>query len=187
MTARRRLLLALRSAPLLALFALAGCADAFGDRDPRAPGEPLGRFHVAGKRTENTCGEGALGAGPTWDFDIALSREGDAIHWNNGGAGVTGTLDDDGVTFYFDATVAVDMREPGEAKLPPCTMSRRDRGSGKLDATEDPSSFKGQLRYDFSPTAGSNCDDLVHGSAPIVVQLPCGFAYAIEATRVELE
>ncbi|HSO00764.1 MAG TPA: hypothetical protein VLS89_20870, partial [Candidatus Nanopelagicales bacterium] len=95
---------------VLLLPALAGCGDIFGNKDAHQPGEALGTFHVAGTRTSNTCGEGALGSTPTWEFDVQLAREDGILSWDNGATIVIGALAEDGVTFSIEATVVVDMR-----------------------------------------------------------------------------
>jgi len=91
---------------------------------------------------------------------------------------ITGTLAGDNVTFGFATSVVQNMRDPNVVGPPPCSVNRQDTASGKLDAaTGAVSSFSGQLSYQFAPTAGSNCDDLINGDMPLVAQLPCGFAY----------
>src|SRR3712207_977940 len=101
--------------PLIALMAaslalLSGCEDAFGDKDPRQPGTSLGSFHVVGTMVANSCGAGALGAAPTWEFDVDLAREQGVLFWDNGAQVVPGQLAEDGVSFLIEASVVVDMR-----------------------------------------------------------------------------
>jgi hypothetical protein len=172
--------------------ALTGCGELFGDKDAHQPGDALGTFHVVGTRTTNQCGEGALGATATWEFDVDLARDEGAVYWDNGAQVLTGALDDDGVTFSIDATVVVDMRDEATAGYPPCSIARTDAARCALDdAGDDVEAFSGTLRYDFAPTTGSSCGDLVLNGAsefppagdPVFETLPCGMVYELAATR----
>jgi hypothetical protein len=168
------------------LGALPGCGDVFGDKDAHQPGNLLGTFHVTATRTANTCGEGALGTQPTWAFDVKLARDPGAIFWNNGVEMIHGDLDADLVTFHFDTGVVINMRMEADGPRPPCSISRHDQAKGVLSAPgDDVKGFSGSLAYDFAPTAGSMCEDLIDSPTPIVATLPCGFAYKLEATRIE--
>lgn len=173
---------------LLALAATAspsGCSQIFGDgrMDAHHPGTDLGSFQVTATVTANTCGAGALGEQSPWAFSVQLARDPGALYWNNGQAVITGSLAGDSVTFGFDTSVVENMRNPNVVGPPPCSMDRHDTASGTLGAaTGAVSSFSGQLSYQFAPTAGSNCDDLVNGDAPLVAQLPCGFTYQMTGT-----
>jgi hypothetical protein len=173
---------------LLALLPIAsiGCGDFFGNRDPHKPGTALGTFHVVGTQVANACGEGALGATSTWEFDVDLARDGDVLFWNNGANIIQGAVSDDGVSFTIEGRVLVDMRTEA-APGPPCSVQRHDVARGTLGgAGDDVEGFKGTLFYDFSPTVGSHCDDLVPGElsvAPVFATLPCGMAYDLHATR----
>lgn len=174
----------------IGLFALAaassgsGCDQIFGDGSQNAhnPGTDLGAFTVTANSTANTCGQGALGAQTSWQFDVHLARdtEGGVLFWNNGQASISGTLAADGETFSFDTQVIQNMRDPNVVGPPPCSMARADHAEGKLDtATGDVTSFTGTLSYTFAPTSGSNCEDLVESETPLVLQLPCGFSYSM--------
>lgn len=173
---------------LLALLpALAGCGDIFGDRDAHQPGTQLGTFHVTGTLGASTCGEGALGASPTWEFDVDLARGSGVLYWDNGAEVLTGALDDDDVTFAFDALVAIDMRDEASAGYGPCVIQRRDTASGALsDPGDDVESFSATLTYAFSPTEDSQCWDLVEGEQPLFAALPCTLAYSLTASRTAL-
>lgn len=178
-----------RLAVLLALPTLVGCGDFFGNKDAYQPGHQLGTFHVVGTRTRNQCGEGALGTEPTWEFDVDLARDKGALYWDNGAQVLTGTLGDDDRTFSIEATVVVDMRTEDHPGYTPCSIERRDAVQGTLSEGEDVDAFAADLTYDFAPTAGSVCDDLVLGSetqgdAPVFAALPCGIAYALDAHRI---
>ena len=167
-----------------ALPALAGCGEIFGDKDAHQPGEALGTFHVVGTRASSTCGEGALGSGANWEFDVDLAREGDALYWDNGAQIVVGSLAADGVSFLIETGVVVDMRTEETLAYPPCSLERRDAASGALkDAEEEIIGFSGTLSYSFSPTADSECWDLIEGETATFAALPCSMSYALEAAR----
>jgi hypothetical protein len=169
---------------LTLLAALPGCADAFGHGDAHQPGTVLGTFHVAATRTENTCGEGALGSQSDWAFDVKLARDPGALYWNNGVEMIRGELSADAVTFRFDSGIVMNMRTEDDRSLPACSIGRHDLAEGVLDAPgDDVNAFVGTLAYDFAPTAGSRCDDLVDGPAPIVAMLPCRFAYRLAGMK----
>ncbi|WP_437746495.1 hypothetical protein WMF39_16705 [Sorangium sp. So ce1504] len=182
----RMLLLAL----LPALPLLPACADAFGDREAPELGAALGAFHVVGTQTANTCGEGALGAKRLWEFDVELARGDGALYWNNGASVIAGVIDDDEVSFSIDGRVVVDMRAGDAPPGPPCSVERRDRALGQLGGRgDDVAGFKATMSFEFVPTAGSRCEDLVAGElsvAPVVAALPCGMAYDLKAKRSAL-
>jgi hypothetical protein len=174
----------------LVMLSTAGCAELLGDgsADAHQPGTEIGTFHVAATLTSNTCGEGAFGEAAAWAFDVKLARSEGALYWNNGQEVLAGTLGDDGVSFAFESGVIQDMRPEEQIGMPPCSIARRDRAAGALDAAgDDVASFEGTLSYDFSPTAGSQCDDLIglNSNEPVALTLPCGFAYRAEGTRTD--
>jgi hypothetical protein len=161
-----------------------GCVEAFGDRDAHQPGEVLGTYHLAAKQTSNSCGDGALGAGPTWEFDVQLASENDRIYWDSGGQVIAGALAGDGVTFEIATDVLMDMRTEEDAGKPPCSIARHDTATGALVRDgETVTSFSGTLSYAFAPTAESDCNDLVTSEAPVFAAIPCAMAYAFKAPR----
>lgn len=175
---------------LLAASLTAGCAQFFGDGsgDAHNPGTDLGSFSVTATVTSNTCGEGALGEQASWTFPVRLSRdiEGGALYWNNGQAAIAGALSDDAESFSFDTSVIENMRDPSVVGPPPCSIARADIASGKLDTAKGAvGSFTGTLSYQFAPTVGSVCDDLVDSETPIVAQFPCGFSYDMKGTAAQ--
>ncbi|MGK4005504.1 hypothetical protein WMF31_22960 [Sorangium sp. So ce1036] len=187
----RTLLLAL----LPALPVLSACGDFFGDRDAHAPGTALGTFHVVGTQTANTCGEGALGATRSWEFNVELARDAGVLFWDNGASLVPGVLDEDLLSFSVEARVVVDMRTGDMPPGPPCSVERRDRVRGELGGAgrglddDDVTRFEGRLSFDYAPTAGSRCEDLVVSElsvAPVFAALPCTMVYALTATRTAL-
>jgi hypothetical protein len=163
-----------------ALVLAPGCGD--GSVDPHHPGADLGTFRVEATREANTCGDDALGGAPaTWAFELRLRRGDGVMYWDNGVEVIPGRIGANGQSFSFDTGIVVDMREQGSAGLPSCSIARRDRASGMLDAEDD--AFTGSIAYDFAPTQGSDCTDLVFGEIPSFAALPCGMTYDLDATR----
>jgi hypothetical protein len=163
---------------------LSGCADIFGTKDAHQPGDELGTYHVAATRSASTCGDGALGNEAAWAFDVKLARGGAQLFWNNGAEIITGAIDADAKSFHFDTGVLMNMRTAESHGLPACSIRRADQADGELAATgDDVASFAGTLAFDFAPTEGSSCADLVIGSAAILAALPCGITYAIAGAR----
>jgi hypothetical protein len=163
---------------------VAACGD--GTVDPHHPGKFLGTYHVDAKREATTCGEGALGSTASWSFDVRLSRDEGAVFWDNGAEVIAGALAPDDVTFSFTTGVVVDMRDESSAPwLPPCSIARGDGAEGVLAA--DTAGFTGKLTYDFSPTQGSDCTDLVAGSMPVFAALPCAMRYTLSGVRTKTE
>jgi hypothetical protein len=169
-------------AGILALATATAPSSCFGDGRANAhhPGTDLGSFQVTGTITTNSCGAGALGEQDIWAFPLRLSRAEGILYWDNGQAVIPGTLEADGVTFSLDTSVIMNMRDPNKVGPLPCSVSRADHAEGTLSSATDPvSSFTGELTYQFSPTAGSSCDDLVNGAAPVLAALPCMMSYAL--------
>jgi hypothetical protein len=165
---------------LLALAATSTPAGCFGSKDALHPGTDLGSFQVQGNISTNTCGDGALGEQAAWDFTVRLARDPGHLYWDNGQTVIVGTLAADGVSFGFDTSVIVDMRDPMQTGLPPCSLSRDDHAQGTLGAATVPTtSFIGQLSYTFTATAGSMCGDLTSGGTAVVSALPCGMSYEL--------
>lgn len=166
---------------------LSACIEAMGERDPHEPGTALGRYHVVGTQVGNTCGEGALGATRSWAFDVELARDEGVLYWNNGATVVPGVLDDDEVSFSIEARVVVDMRGGDMPPGLPCSIERRDVARGKLDnASDDVERFEGTMTFEFAPTTGSRCEDLVVGELSVEPQftaLPCWIVYDLAAKR----
>lgn len=181
---RRLTILSITSA-----LALSGCAEAFGDKDAHQPGTQLGRFHVTAAQKSSSCGEGALGAVASWEFDVELARGARSLFWDNGAEVITGELMTDAVSFRFESGVLIDMRTEEDAGMPPCTIERRDVSSGVLDSeTDDVTGFEGTLGYGFAPSLDSLCSDLVVGGSeqPLFAALPCAMSYDLTAERTAL-
>lgn len=163
-----------------ALLSLVACQNKPYDVD--GPGDFIGLFTVDAKQDANTCGTGALDAPASWQFDVRLSREVGILYWNNGAEYVEGNLGSDKRTFSFDTMVRVNMRDQNsDPWLPPCSVDRHDRSSGKI--ADDDTTFTGKLSYDFAPTTGSDCADLITSETPVFLMLPCGMSYTLEAKR----
>lgn len=167
--------------------ALSGCVEAFGTDSPHEPGAALGTFHVTAKMTANDCGDGALGAPLSWEFDVKLAWEDDSLFWNSGGEVLVGTLSEDGQAFEIGAGVVMNMRDesnPEDLAKAPCSVVRQDTAVGTLTREGAAvSAFAGTLSYAFAPTADSQCADLVTSETPTFASLPCSMRYAFEAPR----
>jgi len=161
---------------------LAGCVDAFGDKDPHQPGDQLGTFHITAKEQHNSCGSGALGAPAVWELDVKLAWGDGTIFWNSGGEVISGVLSDDRTQFDIQTDVVIDMRTDADKGKPPCSMARHDTAKGTLALAGDAvSEAKGALSYDFAPTEGSKCGDLVTSDPALFEVLPCSIEYAFTA------
>lgn len=167
-----------RSAVAIALLVAGGCAS-LGSA-PSAT--EIGTFHVTAKRTSDSCGDASPTLPATVEFDVRFLREADTIYWDNGQDMVGGTLTDDH-KFSFDTTLTLDMRaqDGSAAGLPPCSIARRDRADGTLSDASD--AFTGTLTYDFTPTQGSDCSDLLQGATAQFSTLPCSATYDTTAKR----
>lgn len=168
----------------------AGCSDFLGDKgDAHQPGTVLGTFHVKATVGSSSCGQGALGAEASWEFDVKLARDDGALYWNNGAEVITGQLAADRTTFSFVSAVIVDMRTEETLGMPPCSVRRDDSATGTLDSPDDPvHAFTGSLGYAFAATIDSECSDLVPPSETAAfATLPCSMAYSLEAARSDDE
>jgi hypothetical protein len=174
----------------LALPCLAGCGDIFGQKDAKQPGTPLGTFHVTATQTANTCGDKALGAPASWEFDVKLARAAGTLYWDNGAQQVSGSLSDGTQAFSVAGTVVEDMRAGGESGSP-CSVERDDAATGALVGKDaDISSVSGQLSFSFHAQAGTQCEDLVQTTAQspknvVFAALPCSMTYTFAAPRTE--
>ncbi len=163
------------------LVVLSGCGE-FGTEDAKIPGDELGTFHVVGRMDVSSCGPGALGSKPVWEFDVKLSRDGDDLYWLNGQEPIYGRISADGVTFSFDTQSAITTR-PAKGALPGCTVIRRDLASGVLQGSGEVSGFSGDMRFGYAPTEVSDCTDSV-GDDGGFAQLPCEIRYHLDAAKV---
>lgn len=150
--------------------------------DAKIPGDQLGSYHVLAELQDSTCGEGALGSQPHWEFDVKLSRQGSYLYWLNGREAISGTIGSDGASFQFDTRIKVQASEAAKGR-PGCTIWRSDSAAGKFagQGTEIPS-FTGNLSFSYAPEANSDCTDWV-GVSGGFVGLPCQMTYAMRATR----
>jgi hypothetical protein len=115
---------------------LGGCVapgGELGDENPKAPGEVLGLYAVAGTLGDDTCGAESLSAPSEWSFEVKLSRDGSTLYWLNGREAIVGEIDKSG-GFSFETHLSQTVAERrGAAKG--CTIVRRDRARGSLSPT----------------------------------------------------
>ena len=172
--------------PALVLLASAAqslaCSGIMADHNGRQLGDDLGRFHVAAKLEQSSCGPGALGSTDNWEFDVDLSRDGSKLYWKNGSDPVTGQVAGDGVSFTFDSQSIVPVAPKKGAQLG-CTVARVDSAAGTLAASgTNVESFTGSLKYAYSTDDASDCSSLIDVEGGFS-QLPCDIGYKMTATR----
>lgn len=162
--------------------ALAGCANPgeLGDEDPKAPGEAIGFFTVAGKLSADSCGAESLNAPAEWSFDVKLTRDGSTLYWLNGREAIVGQIDKAG-SFDFETHLDLPLAERhGAAKG--CTIVRRDSAQGTLAKSEDALSLK--LSYGYSATSDSDCAEFATGTDGLPLLLPCSMTYSLRGQRI---
>ncbi len=178
---------------LLATVAFSGCADVFGQKDPHAPGDPVGVYHLtADVDPASTCAEAAAAAPRPWVFDVTLRRDGQRGYWIASDTPVEGKIDDKGA-IAFHSVSRVTVHGPDKAKeLGTCVIVRTDDFSGALSGAPDSAagvkSFSGTLKYAYTVEAGSDCRDVVgppeaDRTSPMFSLIPCEVRFAVTATR----
>jgi len=170
--------------PLAALLGLtlASCLNFRKVDDAKAPGEMLGMYDVTGTLASSTCGEGALGAGDIWNFQVKLTRLENDIYWLNGQETLVGDIANDGRSFSIQSGVQVVVSQPGRGQ-PGCLINRRDDADGKLSASGmDVESFDGTLDFSYEAAKGSDCSEWI-GTEGAVAVLPCSIRYALDGRR----
>jgi len=161
---------------------LAGCLNFRKVDDAKAPGDMLGMYAVQGKLASSTCGEGALGAGNTWNFHVKLTRFENDIYWLNGQETLVGDIASDGRTFSIESGVQVTVSQPGRGQSG-CVINRRDDAEGKLsDSGTEGASFEGSLEFSYEAAKGSDCLDWI-GTEGAVDVLPCSLTYNLDGQR----
>jgi hypothetical protein len=161
-----------------------GSSDTTGGSTDTTPAN-LGNFTLELSVKQTTCGSGAMGLPDKWSFDVGLSHQGDVATWSSGGTDVSGQFDAGARSLEFTSSVTVDMRAdalPGSQPLPACTIKRSDEATFTLDSVDQPKTLSGELTYAYAPTQASNCADLVYGSTPKFLALPCTVTYAVSGT-----
>ena len=173
-------MLAHRLVPVACVLGLLACTKA----DPSAS---IGRFEVQATRTQS-CGDVGLLASPAAQTYVVTLRRVSSkmMQWDDGKNLLSCFLEPDGVTFSEQSTMSVDMRAEDDADLPPCVVRRSDLLSGVLQGKSASSAtgFEATMSYEFAPTEGSSCDDLLSSAEPIAEALPCTLEYELTATRL---
>ncbi len=180
-----RLLRGKATAAFLVLGALAvGCTG----KDPFNPGDSIGTFHVTGALVSSTCGT----TPNPWQFDVKLRHDAvSKLYWVQGGAPISGGID----PYARSIMKASETREARAAdpktKRAACTLVREDNLDVVLAPVTTPlqdgsgaSSFKGTMKYRFSPVPGSECDDQLLETGGDYAALPCEVTYDIEGTKI---
>ena len=169
---------------LLLLSSCVGCQQMMADRDGRAVGDDLGFFDVSAELAENTCGDGAMGAEPEWDFTVQLRKDPPYLYWVNGAELIQGRLEPDGSFDVVSEGLHDLTGEPGITQE--CMIVRTDRAAGLLEEHSDEgsdavSSFEGSLSYSYVPTVESDCAALASLEGGFE-QLPCAIRYHMTGT-----
>jgi hypothetical protein len=168
----------------LPCLALVGCLDFGKVDDAKAPGDMLGLYQVTGTLANSNCGEGALGAGAIWNFQVKLTRFANNIYWLNGQETLSGDIANDKRSFSIQSGVEVVVSQPGRGR-PGCSVMRHDDARGKLsDTGDDVESFDGSLTFSYEAATGSDCSDWV-GTEGAVDTLPCSLRYDLDGQRTE--
>jgi hypothetical protein len=166
----------------VASLATAACSG----KDPYNPGTPLGTFHVTGKLVQSTCGA----VPDPWEFDVKLAHEAPTFYWIQGGAPISGRVEQSRVALRAEDVHNV---RPADAKgrVAACDVLRQDELdvalAGETDAAlvdlDDTRRLAGKLVYRFTPTAGSDCVDQTTALGGGFAALPCEVTYDVVATR----
>jgi hypothetical protein len=156
---------------------LAACSGP--DGAGRRLGDDLGTFSVDANEVDGSCGAGAVGSAPSFQFDVELTRADAELFWDGR---IGGTIDAN-LAFELAASVGVEVR-PARGADPGCNVVRTDFISGVLhaDASDQVVGLSGSMRFEFAAADGSACtpDD---AAAAELARLPCRLSYALEGTR----
>jgi hypothetical protein len=136
-------------------------------------------------------GSTTCGAVPDpWEFDVRLRFEDVTLYWVQGDAPISGVVAASHVE--LKAKDVLTVRGPdAKTRTMGCTMQRDDlvtmtvaRADASPPATlADTASFRGTLRYRFTPTAESDCMDQLSHSGGDYENLPCDVVYEIVGTK----
>lgn len=172
--------------PALLVLASAACSG----KDPYNPGTPLGTFHVSGKLTSSTCGA----VPDPWEFDVKLAHEESTLFWIQGGAPVSGTMDNT-ARAHLKTTDSRELRAAdAKSKLPGCVVIRDDvlevalageKPETPLATVAEATRFTGKLTYRFSPMQGSECFDQTLDQGGDFAALPCEVSYDLAAAQTK--
>ena len=166
------------SAAVVLVAGLAACTG----KDRYNPGSPLGTFRVSAATTGNTCGDDNAPPSP-WLFDVRLSRERSTLYWIQGGAPVSGPIDDNGHARLTDFDQKTLHEADARRGVGFCAVSRVDTFDATLENGADAGvdAFTGTLVYRFAATEGSDCADVVE--AGTFGALPCEIHFDLTGKR----
>lgn len=166
------------------------CAAACSGKDPYNPGTSLGTFHVSAKLTSSTCGE----VPDPWEFDVKLAHEESTLFWIQGGAPVSGTMDNT-ARATLKTTDSRELRAANaKTQMPACVVVRDDvldvalaaeKAETPLTTVGDATRFNGKLTYRFSPMQGSECSDQTLDQGGDFAALPCEVSYDLTAAQTK--
>lgn len=173
-----------------ATFRIAACVLVVGacsGKDPYAPGEPVGTFHVTAKLASSTCGQ----TPDPWEFDVRLRHDASTLYWVQGGAPVQGAVDASSHAVLTTRDVHVVRDADAKTKTPACIVTRADTldvvltaGGGAPVDLSSADAFAGSLTYGFAPDGQSDCTDQV---GTTFATLPCDVRYDVTAARTRTD
>jgi len=171
-----------------------GCSDVFGNKDPHAPGDPVGLYKItADVDASSTCAEAAAAAPRPWIFEVTLRRDKSNGYWVASDEPIVGTIDDKGAIAFHSVT-RVTVHGPDKVKqVGTCIIDRTDDFTGTLagepSTSDGVKSFSGTLRYGYTVEPGSDCSDVVgpvteDRKSPIFSTMPCDVRFKVNAARI---
>jgi len=148
--------------------------------------EVVGSFEVNATRSESCGDAGLLGTPPSMTFEASLTQVGHrALHWRDAQVGLLiGDFNASDNSFKFSEAIVADMRQDAPELLPPCSIRRDLTLAGTLSG-EAPSwtSFDATMRYAYTPTTGSSCEDLLVQPDAISDALPCTISFELQGSQ----
>lgn len=141
-------------------------------------------FDVTATLSDTTCGTGALDAEETWEFQIKMQRDGDALVIEDieNAIQMEGSIEDEEFTLSTSDTFVV---TEGTSDSAGCSVHRRDQYTGEIESVgNEISRVEGEILYTFSQATGYDCEVLV-GATNGFDDLPCKIEYTFVATPAD--
>lgn len=169
----------------LLLVSLSLClATACSGKDPYAPGDAVGVFHVSGKLVAATCGE----TPNPWEFDVRLRHEHTTLYWVQGGAPIQGQIDTNAKAVLTSSSQHTVRDADPKTKTPACIVGRTDTLEVTLTTAGTKSTnvaatdgFTGTLVYRFAPDSGDCAEEV----GKTFKALPCEVSYEVSGAKTD--
>ena len=165
---------------IVSLFVVAACSG----KDPYAPGDPVGVFHVSGKLVSATCGE----TPNPWEFDVRLRHDRSTLYWVQGGAPIQGPIDPSAKAVLTSSSQHTVRDADPKTKTPACVVARTDTLEVSLTTAGAKSSdiattdgFTGTLVYRFEPDSGDCAEEV----GKTFKALPCEVSYEVSGAKTD--